>query len=364
MREIFADRLLSASIREKGTLEQSGQAEHIRLSELGSKIAIIVEYHFPNEPTDSDTSSDEDKSQRLAKQQYKAAKATAPSAIIIPELSELGVYAQSVKPPNNAWFERGILDNSPHHPLINVSETGLLAHLPTHSSLIAQHNSNHLMRVFPKGTRIGSANLNPVPFWAIGAQICALNWQTFGASMQLNEALFSGTDGFVLKPPSLRQGFTGQRRSQKKRLRLHVAGASDIPVPGDREQDGSDIKPYLTCTLVHPAHPLKDIAPPKKKTQPYKQHKLTGMFHKGGNPENTEPFWNETLEWEYDDDELVFLRMLVKSDDAFAANPKLVVNAVRLDYVQLGQWVFIRMLNLKGQETRCSLLVKFEIENV
>lgn len=29
------------------------------------------------------------------------------------------------------------------------------------------------MRVFPKGTRISSKNLQPVPFWGVGAQICA-----------------------------------------------------------------------------------------------------------------------------------------------------------------------------------------------
>ncbi|CRK20261.1 hypothetical protein BN1708_017792, partial [Verticillium longisporum] len=123
----------------------------------------------------------------------------APSAVIIPELSELGVYAQSVKPPNNSWFDPGGQFVGPHHHLINVSESGLGAHLPAQSTHIANHNARHLMRVYPKGTRISSRNLKPVPFWAVGAQICALNWQTFGAAMQINEALFSGTDGYVLK---------------------------------------------------------------------------------------------------------------------------------------------------------------------
>ena len=80
------------------------------------------------------------------------------------------------------------------------------SHLPTHTDKISRHNAHHLMRVFPKGTRISSKNLHPVPFWGIGAQICALNWQTFGASMQLNEALFAGSEGFILKPAELRPG--------------------------------------------------------------------------------------------------------------------------------------------------------------
>ncbi|KAJ9652199.1 hypothetical protein H2198_008543 [Neophaeococcomyces mojaviensis] len=361
MHEVFGDRLLNKAIRDKGTEEQEGVGEHVTLAELGSKICVIVEYHFPDEtPADNDMVDRRSRQQRVEDEERKEPP---PSAIIIPALADLGIYAQSVKPPNDAWFEKGVLESSPHHPLINVSETGLLAHMPVHSSKIANHNSNHLMRVYPKGTRISSANLNPVPFWAVGAQICALNWQTFGASMQLNEALFSGTDGYVLKPASLRHSrktiyIDKPRQSRKRRLRLYVAGATDVPVPADRPQDGSDIKPYLTCTLVDPTNP-----PAKQKTAPYKQHKVTGLFHQRSNPPNTEPLWDETLEWEYEDNEneLVFLRMLIKSDDAFATNLKLAVSAVRMLYVQMDEWVFIRMLNLKGQETRCSLLVKFEI---
>lgn len=366
MYEVWGDRLLSKDVRDKGSREQEGTGEHVTLAELASKIAVIVEYHFPGEPeSDDEDSGSDDGSVRKQRREYKKKKAAAPAALIIPSLAEIGVYAQSVKPPNNDWFEKGVLENSPHHPLINVSETGLLAHLPHESQRIARHNADHLMRVYPKGTRISSANLNPVPFWAVGAQVCALNWQTFGASMQLNEAMFTGTDGYVLKPANLRRGFDGtESPGKKKRLRLHVGGATDIPVPADRPQDGEDTKPYLTCTLVDPSHSILTSGPPKRKTSAYKQHRFSGPFHKAPNLRNADPVWDEVLEWEYEDHELVFLRMLIKSDDAFAANPKFAVSAVRLLYVQRSQWVFIRMLNLKGQETVCSLLVKFEISDV
>lgn len=172
----------------------------------------------------------------------------------------------------------------------------------------------------------------------IGAQICALNWQTFGASSQLNEALFSGSGGYVLKPAPLRLGGTGNLNTgRRKRLRLHVAGATDVPLPKDRDDE---IKPYLTCTLVHP-NDLNNI-PPKRKTQPYKPHKLTGFLHKE-NPSPTDPLWKEVLEWEYDDNELVFLRLLIKSDDSFSRNPLFAVSAVRLMY-SVPDWNFIRMV--------------------
>lgn len=362
MQEVFAHRLLSKAVRDKGTREQEhpDQHKHVTLAELGNKVAVIVEYHLPNEElsSESDSSSDEEEEKKQARQEYAEKKRATNAGLIIPELAELGVYAQSVKPVNNSWFEAN-LENAPHHQLVNVSESGLKAHLPTNSSKIARHNAHHLMRVYPKGTRISSKNLQPVPFWAIGAQICALNWQTFGASSQLNEALFAGSGGYVLKPAALRAGGDGNLNSSRwKRLRLHVAGATDVPLPKDRGSE--DIKPYLTCTLVHP-NDLNNM-PLKRKTAAYKQHKLTSFLHKEDSPPN-DPVWNEVLEWDYDDNELVFLRLLIKSDDSFARNPIFAVAAVRLMYAANG-WSFIRMLDLGGHETKCTLLIRFEFLDI
>jgi phosphatidylinositol phospholipase C delta len=171
MTEVWGDRVLSKAVREKGTREEEGSSEHVTLAELGNKIVVIVEYHLPGEEdSSSSSSSSEDEEERAAHQEYRAKKKIN-AGIIIPELAELGVYAQSVKPANNSWYEN-VLENAPHHQLINVSETALMAHMPAHSAKIAKHNSQHLMRVFPKGTRISSRNLQPVPFWGVGAQIC------------------------------------------------------------------------------------------------------------------------------------------------------------------------------------------------
>ncbi|KAI1399924.1 PLC-like phosphodiesterase [Hypoxylon fuscum] len=361
MKEVFGDRLLSKAVREKGHREQDGNDDPVILAELGSKIVVIVEYHLPEEvdtSDDYDSSDPEDEEEREARAVYQAKKKAAVSSIIIPELAALGVYAQSIKPRDNSWFEGGFKDG-PHNHLINVSETGLASHMPAANEKIAAHNSEHLMRVFPKGTRISSKNLKQVPFWGIGAQICAMNWQTFNASMQINEALFSGTDGFVLKPAALRAGGSMKLNTgRKKRLSLHVAGASDVPIPDSHEDE--DLKPYVTCTLVHPDELEGDH--PKRKTHPYKQHKL-GFMHRGENPPPTDPLWDETLDWEYEDNDLTFLRILIKSDVSFAENPVFAVAAVRLLYVIPG-WSFIRMLDLKGRETKCSLLVKFDMNDV
>jgi phosphatidylinositol phospholipase C delta len=368
MTEVWGDRLLSRTVRERGHAEQADLGSHVRLEELGAKIVVIVEYHFPNgvehdtssgsDSSDEETDDGNERQARLEYQEKKKQKA-AESAVIVPELADLGVYAQSVKPVDDTWFTSE-LRNAPHHHLINVSESGLAAHMPLAKGKIGQHNSRHLMRVYPKGTRISSRNLHPVPFWAVGAQICALNWQSFDAALQLNEALFWGTEGYVLKPAALRSGGCGQLGDpfcRRKRLRMHVAGATDVPLPA--EKTASDFRPYVTCNLIHP-----NLAEPvKRKTKAYHQHRL-GFLHRE-NPPTTDPFWNDTLEWDYDDNEMVFLRIMLKNDESFARNAKVAVATVRLLYLEgVTGWRFIDMLNLKGGRTACSLLVKFETVDI
>ncbi|KHN97960.1 1-phosphatidylinositol-4,5-bisphosphate phosphodiesterase gamma 2 [Metarhizium album ARSEF 1941] len=368
MKEVLGDRLLAQPVIQKGHREQSGADEHVCLADLGACIAVIVEYDLKGvdgaaaQESDSESSSaneQEGEEAEAARKAYKQKMKEAPPAGIIPELADLGVYAQSVKPVDNSWFNPGTLVNGPHHHLINLSESGLSSHLPGESIAIAAHNSQHLMRVYPKGTRISSSNLKPLQFWAIGAQICALNWQTFGTSNQLNDALFSGSEGYILKPAALRSGGDGKiLTGRRKRLRLHVAGATDIPVHDDREPDS--LKPYLTCNLYSPGDVEGETH--KRKTAPYKHHKL-GMLRRGDDSAVTDPIWDETLEWVYEDNELVFLRMLIKSDDAWARNPMIAVAAIRLLYAVPG-WTFIRMMDMKGGETKCTILMKMEMDNV
>ena len=46
---------------------------------------------------------------------------------------------------------------------------------------LIKHNRTHLVRTYPKGTRIGSTNYEPHRYWSAGCHLVAINWQTFGA---------------------------------------------------------------------------------------------------------------------------------------------------------------------------------------
>jgi phosphatidylinositol phospholipase C, delta len=48
------------------------------------------------------------------------------------------------------------------------------------SALLVEHTRSHLVRVYPKGTRVDSSNYEPNVFWAMGCQLVTLNWQTVG----------------------------------------------------------------------------------------------------------------------------------------------------------------------------------------
>ncbi|EKC98944.1 phosphatidylinositol-specific phospholipase C [Trichosporon asahii var. asahii CBS 8904] len=363
MREVFGHRLLDDCDDHSETSPQ--------LSRLEGKIAVIVEYHWPDAESQaqddegsSSSSSSDSEDDAVAKKQYEARKEDAPASPIISELARLGVYAQSVKPTSAGWYDLA-LDGYPHHHLINLSEVGLGTHLPANCDKVRAHNAQYLMRVYPKGTRVNSSNLNPVPFWHVGAQICALNWQRFGASLQLNEAMFTHSNGYILKPTYMRKGHVhahshGQHADRsnpkypfpRRKLALRVVGATDVP----ERKDG--IKPYISCQLVCGTDTGK---PEKRKTGKYNDHDHLKFLNEVG-ADQYNPIWDETLEWEYDDDELVFLRILLKSDDKFARNPVIAAACIRLLYAQPG-WHFVRLMDAHGQETKSTVFIKLDISD-
>ena len=46
---------------------------------------------------------------------------------------------------------------------------------------LIKHNRTHVVRIYPKGLRLNSTNYEPHRYWSAGAQLVAINWQTFGA---------------------------------------------------------------------------------------------------------------------------------------------------------------------------------------
>jgi len=118
----------------------------------------------------------------------------------------------------------------PANILINISESACMKLLPASLTGLISHSSNHLRRIFPKGTRIDSSNLDPLMFWRNGSQITSLNWQVYDTGMQLNEAMFVGSPGWVPKPREMRKEMISSgaslKENEKQRLVVEIVGVS------------------------------------------------------------------------------------------------------------------------------------------
>jgi phosphatidylinositol phospholipase C, delta len=68
---------------------------------------------------------------------------------------------------------------APEH-VFSLSETTANKLLKEGMMDLIKHNRTHVVRIYPKGARISSTNYAPHKYWASGAQLVALNWQTCG----------------------------------------------------------------------------------------------------------------------------------------------------------------------------------------
>ena len=57
------------------------------------------------------------------------------------------------------------------HLVFNLSEVALEDLLPGSRDLLIKHSQRHLRRVYPKATRITSANLVPLDHWRSGKRL-------------------------------------------------------------------------------------------------------------------------------------------------------------------------------------------------
>lgn len=73
---------------------------------------------------------------------------------------------------------------APEH-IFSLSENAVNRLMRASVRDLVTHNHTHLVRIYPKGTRVTSTNYEPHRYWAAGCQVTAINWQTFGAWIQI-----------------------------------------------------------------------------------------------------------------------------------------------------------------------------------
>lgn len=116
------------------------------------------------------------------------------TARVAKEMSDLIIYFRSVPFKEKGWV---------FYEMSSFPETKADKYfIQQYPQMSLKYHQNQISRVYPKGQRLDSSNFNPVPFWNVGSQMIALNYQTPDKPMQLNQAKFrdNGACGYILKP--------------------------------------------------------------------------------------------------------------------------------------------------------------------
>jgi len=134
----------------------------------------------------------------------------------------------------------------------SFSESKALQIAKTNSKEFIQYNLKNFSRIYPAGTRISSSNYDPYYPWGMGCQLVALNYQTIGTPMWMNEAMFNRQEncGYVLKPPFLR-GITVHPANLYSRLEVRVLSARQLP---KKKEESGIINPYIHMVLMGNHH--------------------------------------------------------------------------------------------------------------
>ncbi|XP_031703038.1 1-phosphatidylinositol 4,5-bisphosphate phosphodiesterase eta-2 [Anarrhichthys ocellatus] len=170
-------------------------------------------------------------------------------------LSDLVKYTKSVRVHD---IETQAFANS--WQVSSLNETVMNQILQLKPGELVRFNQRQLIRVYPSNYRVDSSNFNPQPYWNTGCHMVAMNYQTEGRMLELNQAKFSrnGNCGYILRPkcmckaafnPMLEDPLQGHKKTQ---LVLKIISGQQLPKPkdsmfGDR---GEIIDPFVEVEII------------------------------------------------------------------------------------------------------------------
>ncbi|KAI1899454.1 hypothetical protein AGOR_G00061960 [Albula goreensis] len=220
-----------------GSLEESlnGIAEESLMGEVSDE-DDAVDIDEENLRTDSFHRRGKKSKQRLSK-----------------ELSDCVVYCKSVH--FNSFKHSRI--HSKFYEISSFTESKARKHMRETGAEFVHHNGRQLTRIYPSGLRTDSSNFNPQDMWNVGCQIVALNFQTAGVEMDLNDGLFSqnGRCGYVLKPEFLRDTETRfdpeypQNYESYHPVSLAIQVISGQQLPKVNIKEGSIVDPLVRVEI-------------------------------------------------------------------------------------------------------------------
>uniref|UniRef100_A0AC34Q2Q5 Phosphoinositide phospholipase C n=1 Tax=Panagrolaimus sp. JU765 TaxID=591449 RepID=A0AC34Q2Q5_9BILA len=193
---------------------------------------------------------------------------------------------------------------SPTKHVVSMTEVNCLKMIHHQSNSFNQLTNNYLLRVTPNGIRVDSSNMNPQEFWNFGINFVALNYQTPGLMMDLQEGKFAanGGCGYILKPLVMRQRddvFTPFEKLPiaPQVLHLKILSAQQLPRPRGSTAKGDSADPFVVVEVFGIPG---DCAEERTKTI---------------RNDSFNPTFDESFQFEISVPELALVRFLVLDDD-------------------------------------------------
>ncbi|XP_049738527.1 1-phosphatidylinositol 4,5-bisphosphate phosphodiesterase zeta-1 [Elephas maximus indicus] len=170
------------------------------------------------------------------------------------------------------------------------------------------HTRNFITRIYPKATRTDSSNFNPQEFWNIGCQMVALNFQTPGLPMDLQNGKFldNGGSGYILKPQFLRESKSNfnpneaLKNSKPITLTIRLISGIQLPLSNPSSPNKADTLVIIEIYGV----PYDQM---KQQTRAIKKNAFS-------------PRWNETFTFIIHVPELALIRFVVENQVLITGN--------------------------------------------
>ncbi|KAK2188257.1 hypothetical protein NP493_138g02010 [Ridgeia piscesae] len=344
MKTILKDKLHLVEAEENKTFLPSPETLRKKIIVKGKKLALGVK-ELEGYVTEEDESADMERSRRNAKRtgepkKYKLSR----------DLSDIVSYCRSVRFKDFQSSQQ----RQRYYEMCSLSESSALKLANASPEEFVNHNKRFLSRIYPNSMRVDSSNYNPQDLWNCGCQLVALNYQTSGLMMDLNDGRFlqNGGCGYVLKPAVMRDEmayFSANTRDlipgvSPLILHIKVISGQRFPKPKGSGAKGDTIDPYVTVEIFGiPA----DCAEERTKT----------VQHNGYNP-----LFDESFEFQVNLPELALVRFAVLDDD-YIGDEFISQYTIPFECLQTG-YRHIRLKSNTGDVIpNCTLFVHIAVTN-
>lgn len=259
------------------------------------------------------------------------------SARVAKEMSDLIIYFRSVPFREHSWV---------FYEMSSFPETKAEKQfLQQNTMLFVAYHRHQITRVYPKGQRLDSSNFNPVPFWNVGSQMIALNYQTGDKAMQLNQAKFrdNGQCGYLLKPKFMQaEGFDPNNPMaisplEEKLVTIRIIAARHL------FRAGKCSNPLVVVEISGASFD-------------------SGVKHRTKVCENGfNPVWNESCEFSVRNPYFALLRFEIQDEDMFAETHFIAQACYPLNCIRSGYRSVILRNKFSEELELASLLIHVDI---